>query len=76
MQTEKSFSQQPADDSIRKVNVDDKTRELPDIEPTTSIDPDDLVRAFPPKTEIKPSDDIDDLMHPPAIDLEDEEDAG
>ena len=74
MQTEKTFPQQPADDSIRKVNVDDKTRELPDIEPKTSADPDDLVRAFPPETEIKPTDDIDDLIHPPAIDPEEEPD--
>lgn len=58
---------------VPKVTVDDKTRELPDLEPKVPTDPDDLVRSFPPVREIKSTDDIDDLMHPPAIDIEAEE---
>lgn len=55
------------------IDADESAHELPDPEPNTVADPDDLVHTFPPKPEIKKTDDIDDLIHPPAIDGEDPE---
>lgn len=63
----------PPAPSTTPVDADESAHELPDREPEVPADPDDLVHTFPPTSEIKKSDDIDDLIHPPAIDGDDPE---
>ncbi len=58
----------PAAPSTTPVDADEGAHELEDREPEVPADPDDLIHTFPPAPEIKKTDDIDDLIHPPAID--------
>ncbi len=63
----------PPPPSTTPIDADETVHELPDREPVVPADPDDLVHTFPPETEIKNTDDIDDLIHPPAIDADETE---
>ena len=63
----------PASAPEKPADPDEVARELPDLEPEIPADPDDLVHTFPPEREITNADDIDDVIHPPAIDGEEPE---
>ncbi|HCF64491.1 MAG TPA: hypothetical protein DEU93_10355 [Chitinophagaceae bacterium] len=55
----------PLDSSSRKpADPDDHIHSEPSDAP--SLDPDEMVRAFPPEPELKGMEDPDDLIHPPA----------
>ncbi len=60
----------PASPVDQPSDPDEVVHELPDREPKIPADPDDLIHTFPPERNISGTDDIDDLMHPPAIDAD------
>ena len=66
-------NEQPIPENLpnKAVDPDEVVHELPDLEPEIPADPDDLVHTFPPQQEIINTDDVDDLIHPPAIDGDD-----
>jgi hypothetical protein len=51
-----------------QVDADDAVHNSDLPAATEQDDPDDLVRAFPPKTTLKGNEDPDDLIHPPLED--------
>lgn len=63
----------PASPVDKPADPDEVVHELPDVEPEVPADPDDLIHTFPPQPEITNADDVDDLIHPPAIDGEEPE---
>lgn len=64
MELNRSPLSNPDDASSRKpADPDDQIHAESSDAP--SLDPDDLVRAFPPEPELKGMEDPDDLMHPP-----------
>ena len=53
------------EDSSSRIPTDPDDHIHAESSDAPSLDPDDLVRAFPPESELKGLEDPDDLMHPP-----------